>query len=433
MSSFAVWTIVILFGSLFVYLIAFRWPVFLSMIMACATWGIIFPGKLPDSTIVSSIAGNLNSVNYIAIIFYFLLGELLNNTSLADRLCRFLNSIIGHIPGSLSHVNVLISMIFAGISGSSVADTSSIGSILIPMMKKEGYPAGYAAAVTEATSLVGPIIPPSNGLVMCAIIFGCSVRKLFIGGLIPGIILGLAMLVISIIVCKKKHYPCSEWRGWKYVWKCTLQSWGALALPILVITALMLGIGTVVEIGAVSCLLAIIIDISYGDFSWKNFYVALRNAAVSGATVMAILAVSGLFSWILASAGVTAALGGWLGSLGLGASGLMALCMVIFFVLGFILDPTVLINVIMPLMMPALLVTGVDLTAFCVLAIITINLGNITPPVGALIYLSSSIAKCSSKETIIASIPYFLVVTACIVIMILFPQIITFLPNLIMG
>ena len=433
MSTFAVWTLVILFGTLFLCMIAFRWPVFLSMLMACVVWGIVFPGKLPDSTIVSSIQGGINSTTYVAIIFYFLLGELINRSSLGDRLCGLLTSITGHIPGSLSHVNVLDSMIFAGVSGSSVADTASVGAMMIPMMKKEGYPAGYAAAITEVSSLIGPIIPPSNGFVMCAVIMGISVRRLFLGGVIPGVFLGLAMLAMSYFLSIKYKVPRRDWCGWKHVFSSFYHGFGALALPLITMICLFFGIGTVVEIGAITCIAAVIILIVYREFKIKTLFDALLASAVAGAKVMCILCVTGIFTFILASSGVIGAMSSAIGSLNMSAAALGAFCMLVFFILGFILDPSVLINVIIPVMLPALVATGVDLIWFSVVVIMTINLGNITPPVGQLIYLTSSLADCSAKETIKASIPYFLLCTGVIIVLIIIPQIVTFLPDMIMG
>lgn len=430
MDTFAIQTAVILFGSLFLYMLVFQWPVFLCMVMACATWGICFPGKLAGSTIVSSIMGSLNSTAYIAIIFYFLLGQLLNNTSLGDRLCKFLDALVGHIHGGLSHINILYSMVFAGVSGSSTADTASVGAVMIPMMKKEGYPAGYAAAITEMSSLIGPIIPPSNGFIMIAIIFECSVSKLFLGGMIPGLLMGFLQLVISFVWARKSGFPCHEWRGVKYAGKTFIEGFGAILLPVLTIVCLMFGIGTVVEIGALSVFLAVAITVVYREFHWRDLAKSLIDSAVAGGKVMAILCCAGIFTWIIAYAGLTSALSSWIAGLGLGKLGLTALCALIFFVLGFILDTSVLINIIMPLTVVAVKAAGIDLIWYSVVALVAINLGNTTPPVGQLIYLSSSIAECSSWETIKYSIPYFLSELLLIVLMLLLPGLCTWLPGI---
>ena len=426
-----VWGLIVLFGSLFFYMMALRLPVFLSMILACATYGLVFPGALPKSVISSGLVTGINSTTFVAILFYFLLGELLNNTGLGDRLYDFLRSIIGHIPGSMSHINVLDSMIFAGVSGSSTADTASLGSIMIPMMKKEGYPAGYAAAITEVSALIGPIIPPSNGFIMCSLVLGCSVRQLFIGGIIPGILLGVIQLIISYYMAVKRKFPCSKWGGWRNVLVNFKRGFGALLLPLLTMIFLLFGIGTVVEIGAISCLIAIILSIIYGDFTFKGLFRALVNAAASGARILAIIAVSGVFTWIIASMGVTGAISTWVSALDATPFVVVGVCMLIFFIGGMLLETVVQHLVIMPMMVPALLAANVDLIWFAVLATIVINIGLITPPVGNLIYVTSSIAKCPATQTIKESLPFLAIMFVLVLILLFFPQIVTFLPNLV--
>ena len=431
MSSQVIWGLVVLFGSLFIYMMAFRFPVFLSMILACATWGLVFPGKLPMSVIGSGIISGINSTTFVAICFYFLLGELLNSTELGERLIGFLKALVGHIPGSLSHINILASMIFAGVSGSSTADTASIGSMMIPMMKKEGYPSGYSAAVTEVSSIIGPIIPPSNGFIMCAMVLGVSVRKLFLGGIIPGLLLGLFQLVISFILAKKRHFPCSDWQGWGNVWKEFKRGFGAIILPALTIFFLIAGIGTVVEIGAISCLIAIILLVFYGSFSWKTLLKCLGKAAATGGRILAIICTSGIFTWIIASMGVTRAISTWCTANIASPFVLVAICMLIFFILGMLLETVVQHMVIMPMMAAALLAAKVDLVWFSVLASLVINIGLNTPPIGNLIYATASIADCPASEVIKESMPYLAVMLLLCILMLFFPGIVTWLPNLV--
>ncbi len=431
MSSQVILGLAVLFGSLFIYMMAFRFPVFFSMILACATWGLVFPGRLPMSVIGSGIISGINSTTFVAICFYFFLGELLNSTELGDRLIAFLKSLVGHIPGSLSHINILASMIFAGVSGSSTADTASIGSMMIPMMKKEGYSAGYSAAVTEVSSIIGPIIPPSNGFIMCAMVLGVSVRKLFLGGIVPGILLGVFQLVISFILAKKRHFPCSEWGGWKNVWRQFKYGFGAVLLPALTIFFLLAGIGTVVEIGAVSCLIAIILLIAYGNFSFRKVLGCLARAAATGGRILAIICTSGIFTWIIASMGVTNVISAW-ASANIGSPFLLVcICMIIFFILGMLLETVVQHMVIMPMMATALISANVDLVWFSVLASLVINIGLNTPPVGNLIYASASIAECPASEVIKESLPYLAVMILLCILMLFCPGIVTWLPNLV--
>lgn len=422
--------LVVLFCSLFIYMMALRLPVFLSMMLSCATYGLFFPNVMAKSVIGSGIVYGLNSTIYAAIMFYFLLGEILNNMGIGDRLVNFLRSLVGHIPGSLSHINILASMIFAGVSGSSTADTASIGSMMIPMMKKEGYSAEYAAAVTEVSSIIGPIIPPSNGFIFCSLVLGCSVRKLFLGGIVPGIMLGLFQLVISYYLAKKRHFPCSKWQGWRHVGKTLFSGFGAVLLPLFVIVLLVAGIGTVVEIGACSCILAIIVSIVYKDFSIKSFIKSIVNAGLSAAKILAIISAAGIYQWIISSMGATRTISDFVTGLNVSPTALVAVCMLIFFVLGMLVDTTVQHLVIMPLMASALIAAKVDLIWFSVLASLMINIGLNTPPVGNLIYATAAIAGCPAKGVIKESLPYLLVMILLCVILLFCPGIVTFLPNL---
>lgn len=421
--------LVVLFCSLFIYMMAFRFPVFLSMMLSCATYGIFFPKIMAKSVIGSGIVYGLNSTIYAAIMFYFFLGEILNNMGIGDKLIDFLKSLVGHIHGSLSHINILASMVFAGVSGSSTADTASIGSMMIPMMKKEGYTPEYAAAVTEVSSIIGPIIPPSNGFIFCSLVLGCSVRKLFLGGIVPGIMLGLFQLGISFYLAKKRNFPRSTWQGWGNVWRTFKGGFGAVLLPLFVMVLLVFGIGTVVEIGACSCLLAIIVSIIYKDFTIKSFVKSIVNAGLSAGKILVIISAAGIYQWIISSMGATRAISDFVSGLDVSPTMLVAICMLIFFVLGMLLDTTVQHLVIMPLMASSLIAANVDLIWFSVLATLMINLGLNTPPVGNLIYATAAIAGCPAKGVIKESLPYLAIMLVLCVLLLFFPGIITFVPN----
>ena len=429
MSTDVILGLIVLFSSLFIYMMAFRFPVFLSMMLSCATYGFFFPKIMAKSVIGSGIVYGLNSTIYAAIMFYFLLGEILNNMGIGDKLVDFLKSLVGHIPGSLSHINILASMVFAGVSGSSTADTASIGSMMIPMMKKEGYTPEYAAAVTEVSSIIGPIIPPSNVFIFCSLVLGCSVRKLFLGGIVPGVLLGLFQLGVSFYLAKKRNFPCSTWQGWRNAWRTFIGGFGAVLLPLFVMVLLVLGIGTVVEIGACSCLLAIIVSIIYKDFTIKTFIKSIVNAGLSAAKILAIISAAGIYQWIISSMGATRAISEFVSGLEVSPTALVAICMLIFFILGMLLDTTVQHLVIMPLMASSLIAAKVDLIWFSVLASLMINIGLNTPPVGNLIYATSAIAGCPAKGVIKESLPFLLVMMVLCVVLLFCPGIVTFLPN----
>ena len=270
--------VLILFGIMFLFLLL-RFPVFLALGLAATGIAVLFPGTVPVAVIGQGLLSGLSNYNFAAIMFYFLLGEIMNGGGMSNRLIKFGTAVIGHIRGSLSHLNILASMIFAGVSGSAVADTAAIGSLLIPAMKKEGYSGGYAAAVTASSSTIGPIIPPSGGLVLMGIYLSVSINRLFLGGMVPGLLMGVALLIVSFITSWKRNYPKTAWRGWKYAFLVFRESFFAFLLPVIVVFCLVAGIGTVVEIGALAVGCAVIISaFIYRELNLKQFIQALCRA-----------------------------------------------------------------------------------------------------------------------------------------------------------
>lgn len=428
MTSLVAIQLAILFGLMFVFLF-FKFPIFLCMLLASWGFSLIFPGTVPDTVFVQSIVSNIGNVNFTAICFYFLLGEIMNSGGLTDRLIKFCQSLIGHFRGSLSHINVIASMVFAGVSGSAMADTASEGAIIIPAMKKQGYPAGYAAAITECTSIIGPIIPPSTGLVLMGVYLGCSVRKLFLGGFIPGFIMTGFLLAVSVIVSYRRKFPKTSWQGWGYVFETAKTGLGALILPMIIAFFLVQGIGTVTEIGAVSCLLAIILAVIYKDMSWKKLGTILLNTTVIMGKVLCVLAGAGTFVWIIASLGVADWLAAQAMALGGSSTGVLLFISIMLFIIGMILDVGVIQMVIVPVLCPVILEVGIDPIHFGVLCMLICQMGLCTPPVGSLLYMVAGIAKCPALEVVKESLPFIGILCVLVILMIFFPQITLWLPN----
>ncbi|MDD4295709.1 MAG: TRAP transporter large permease [Ruminiclostridium sp.] len=423
--------ILVLFGVMFFFLFI-RFPVFYAIACSAGVFAVIFPGTVPTEIIGQGFIQGVNNYNFVAIVFYFLLGEIMNSGGITDRILRFGKAIMGHFTGALSQINIVASVIFAGVSGSAAADTACIGATLIPMMKKEGYSASYSAAITGCSAIVGPIIPPSGALVLIGVFMGVSIRRLFIGGIVPGLIIGLFLLIASYIICKKRNYPKGKWQGWGVVWKEFKSSVWALMLPILVIFCLLAGIGTITEIGAVACFYAFILSIFiYRDLKFKDIAGIFMRAAVQIGRIMTIIASAGVFIWIISSMGIANWFAVQVTALGPSKLGLMFFSMFVIFIFGMILDVNVVQMVIIPMMLPTIFAFGIDKTVFGVLAIVTCMLGLNTPPVGQLIYMTASIADCNSAEVVKESIPFVLMTMVVICLLILFPQLVTFLPNLV--
>lgn len=432
MTSLVVVKLVVLFGLMFLFLLL-KFPVFLCLLLASLGYSMAFPGAVPQAVFTQSIVSNISNVNFTAICFYFLLGEIMNSGGLTDRLVTFCKACIGHFRGSLSHINIIASVVFAGVSGSAMADTASIGAMMIPAMKKEGYPAGYAAAVTQTSSIIGPIIPPSTGLVLMGIYMSCSIRKLFLGGIVPGLLMAVNLLIVSVYVSRKRNFPYTPWGGWKNILHCAKGGFGAFLLPVLIMICLVGGIGTVVEIGAVSCVLAVLLSCTYREMSWKKLGKILMDCTVITGKVLCVLAGAGTFVWIIASMGVANWVAAQALSLGASAMGVMAFCIAALFFIGMILDVGVIQMVIVPVLCPVIMAVGIDPIQFGVVCMLVCQMGLCTPPVGSLLYMTAGIAKCPAMDVVKESVPFIISLLVLVAGLILFPPLTTALPTLVMG
>ena len=416
----------ILFGAM-LCLLFLKVPIFMSLAGAAILYAMAFPGSVPLSVFSQSLAQGIGKETYICIIFYFLLGEVMNCGGITNRIVNLGRAAIGWIPGYLSHINVIASVIFAGVSGSANADTAAIGSLMIPMMKEEGYPAGYAAAVTEMSSVIGPIIPPSSGLVMLAVYMNCSARKLLTAGLIPGLMMGAVELAVSLVICKRRNFPRTEWGGFGIIWKEFRNNFWAILLPVLTIYCLIAGVGTVTEVGALSCLFGFFISIViYREMDFKKFLSCFMNCCTLVGRVLCSIATAGVFVYIISSMGAARKL-----SVMVASTGTLLICILILFLLGMILNVNVLLMVIVPVMVPTILAMGINPLHFGIITMLVVQLGVNTPPVGSLIYLTASIADCPASEVIRESMPYLLALFVLILIWVFCPGIVTFLPGII--
>lgn len=429
MSTAMVVRLLVLFGIMFTCLLL-RFPIAVSIMSAAVGYALVFWGEVPPAIIGQGMVNGVNSQTIAAILFYFLLGEVMNSGGIGDRMIQFGKACIGHVRGALAHINILTSVIFAGVSGSPAADSACVGSLMIPMMKKDGYTPEYAAAVTYCSSCIGPIIPPSTSMVLMALYLDASVRKLFLGGIVPGLLMGMFMLAVSVVIAHKRKFPKGEWEGWGNIWMQFKKNFFALLLPAGIIFCLMAGVGTVIEVGALACAFSYFVAIViYKEMDLKTCIRTFMRAAALTANVLAILMSAGTFTWIVSSMGAAK----WLASvcsMGSAAGTLLLLVAALLF-LGMILDTNVIQMVFIPIMVTTVNQAGIDNVHFGVLAALVCCLGLITPPVGMLIYMDSDIAGCSPIRSIRESLPFLAALGILIVLIIFFPGIVTGLPDFI--
>ncbi|MCW5745504.1 MAG: TRAP transporter large permease subunit [Alphaproteobacteria bacterium] len=227
-------------------------PVFLAMALSAGAYWLVFPAKLPLAVIGQTFAQGIDSYSFAAIPFFFLAGEVMNTGGISRRLLRLARAMLGHVQGGLAHVNIATNMVFAGVSGSAVADASAVGAVMIPAMRREGYPAAYAAAVTAAAATIGPVIPPSIPMVIFGLLAGTSIGKLFVGGVVPGLLMGVFLLAASWLIARRRGFPAGRWSGFRELFAAAIDAALAVLTPFIVIGGLVFGVATTTEIGAVA-------------------------------------------------------------------------------------------------------------------------------------------------------------------------------------
>lgn len=405
-------------------------PIFLSLGMSAAAYVLIFWPKVPLMVIAQGFVHGVESYSLVAIPLFFLAGEIMNAGGINDRLMRFARACLGHVRGGLSHVNICASMVFAGVSGSALADASAVGSVMIPAMKRGGYPAAYAAAVTAASSVIGPIIPPSIPMVMFGMYAMVSVGKLFIAGVVPGLLMGIFLMAAASIVARRRNYPSTEWSGWKELRNAFIGSWSALAMPLIVILGIVGGIATVTEVAAIAAAYALIVSLAYRQASPRALWRACVRAAVDSCRVLIIISICGLFIWIIGNMGAARIVADSLLAITKTPMILLAIMAAFLLVASTVIEGVVLLIVFVPLMIPAARLVGIDLIHMGVVTVLATLIGLILPPIGILIYVTATQAGARAYDVVVELVPFIIALVLLLAFLIVFPQLSLWLPGL---
>jgi C4-dicarboxylate transporter, DctM subunit len=387
--------------------------------------------KIPLEILIQQALQGSNKFVLVAIPFFLLTGELMKEGEISNKLINFANSFVGHIRGGLAHVNIVVSMLFAGISGSALADTSAIGSVLIPEMVEKGYDRDFSTAVTGISSIVGPIIPPSMPMIIAAYLARQSVGKMFLGGAIPGILFGLGMMAVVLMLSKKYNFPLEGKFTIKNFFHTFIEAILPLLTPAIILGGIMFGIFTASQAGAIAATYSFILGVFiYKHINLSKFLNVIKNTATKTASVMFVVALANVYTWMIVNERIPQYLLRHLFLITDNSYILLGLIVLSLLLIGCILSTTPAIILSIPVLVPIASTIGFDPLYFSVLATIILCIGTITPPVGLTLYLVSSIGKVEVEKVLSKLIPFYLIVIIVVILLIIFPGLITWLPGL---
>ncbi|WP_392454579.1 TRAP transporter large permease [Chryseomicrobium aureum] len=418
----------LLFGS-FIILIFLGVPIAFSLGLSSVLYLIV--ADIPLTILPQRMFGGLNSFVLLCIPGFILAGNLMNAGGITDRIIGFADNLLGRVRGGLGLANVGASMGFAGISGTALADTASIGSILIPAMKKQGYGAGFSVAVTASSSTIGAIIPPSLPMIIVGTLASLSIGDLFLAGTIPGILLGLGLMIPTYIISVKRNYPKGEKKSFKEVWKSFTGAFWALFMTFIILWGILGGYFTPTEAAIVAVIYAFIIGIFvYKELPIKKIPEIMLSTMTSTAAIMLLVGFANLFGWIMVAERIPQMVADTI--LGISTNGVVVILLIIVLLLfvGTFMETIAGLVILFPVLLPVAMEVGMDPIQFGVTMVLAMIIGVVTPPVGVCLFVASQIGNVSMGTATRELLP-FLAVSLIVLLLVAFvPQVTLFLPGL---
>ena len=416
----------------FLFTLTIGVPIAFTMVIAGLA-AVLVQGSLSPISAVQNMFAGIDSFPLLAIPFFILAAELMTGGALTDVLLRFANQLVGHVRGGLGHANVLTITFFSGISGSALADVAGPGVMLIQMMRKSGYPAEYAAALTACTAIVGPIIPPSIIMIVYALTENSvSIMGLFLGGVIPGLMISGSMLLVNHWVSTRRNYHGSDFRpSLREIAASFVRALPALALPAIIMGGIHFGVFTPTEASVVAVFYALVIGrFLYGTLKYSMLPTLLFRTAMVSSSILMIIATSEVFSWVLTVGQIPQAAAAWMAGFNLDKVSLFLLINVFLLLAGIFIEPLPGVMIFVPILAPMALAAGIDPLQFAIVVIINLTLGMITPPVGALLFVTTVVSGVPMGRMVREMIPMFAAQIAVLLSLTLVPGLVTWLPRL---
>ncbi len=418
--------------SAFIVLLALNIPVSYAMLVICVGY-LVWNWQIPFIVVAQQLGAGTDQFLLLSIPFFYLAGEFMAHGGITQRLVDLARAMVGHLRGGLGHMTVISSMLFAGISGSAVADMAALGRIEISMMQIAGYPLGFAAAIKTAAATLGPIIPPSIPMVVYGSLSDTSVGRLFLAGFVPGALMGLFLMAAVSVVARRRNFPRTEWVGWRVLGLKLIGSIPVMVLPVIILGGIFGGFFTPTEAAIVAAAYALVMGLLIGELRFAAIPGILVKVAVDSAQVMFILACAAVFSWILAREAIPAQLA----SIALQHHTdphlfLLAVNFILLFLGGFMETIPILV-IIVPVLLPVVKALGIDMVHFGVIVSLNLMVGLIHPPIGMLMYVVMSMTKISMQEFVRETWPFLFALLAALAVVTYVPDLVLFMPRYFMG
>ncbi len=406
-------------------------PIGLAMIAGSVLY-LYMKGMDVGAAAEQLLNGTYSSFLLLAIPLFILAATFMSTGSVMDRLLRFCNAIVGRFPGGLAQVNVLQSVVFASMSGSALADAAGSGKVMQVMMTRGGkYTPGFAAALSAVSSVIGPILPPSIPMVLYALVSGTSIGYLFIGGVLPGLLLGVVQMVLIYFQAKRRGFPVEDRVPLSELPRITKEAFPALMLPVILLGCLYSGITTPTEAAGVAAAYALLISAGlYRSMRWGDIYDSLLSSAKMSISIGMLIAGALVFNYVITSENIPTHLSGLLKGMEMTPMVFLLLVNAILLVLGAFLEGSTIILIILPVLLPTAVALGIDPVHFGVMAVLNIMIGLVTPPYGLLLFMMMKIADVSFSELMVEVWPYLLVMLGALALVTFWPGMVLWLPRL---
>ncbi|MDH4571753.1 TRAP transporter large permease [Salinicola acroporae] len=424
--------IYVLFG-VFLMLILLRVPISIAIGGAVTLAFLTSDFSTALQIIPQQMLEGVNKASLTAVPFFIMAGNLMNVTGVTDRIFAFANALVGHFRAGLAQVNVLSSMIFAGISGAAVADCAGLGAIEIKAMRERGYRADFSAAITVASSVIGPLIPPSIGLVIYAFLAQVSIERMFLAGLVPGLLVGLSLMLYLRLRATRETFPTQPRASRREIALTGRHGFLALLAPAIILGSIMTGFVTATEAGVLACLYCIGLGLWYRELTWRKFREALTDTTSMTAVIMIIIAFSIAMGWVLAIEQAPQHIADQMFALTANRHVFLLLLLVFIVVVGCVVEGVPAKLILVPTLLPVIDAYGIDRVHFGIIIQLGLLLGIATPPMGIGLYIVSKVGRIRFEDVTLAVLPMLVPLFLVLLLITFVPGVVTFLPDLLLG